>query len=111
MSRKSTNHARGSAHPRWNPGRIISTEGYVLVRLGIGHPLADSRGYAYEHLVVWASAGRRMPKPDELLHHDNEDKTDNRLDNLKLIKRAVHSQIHAAESERDALGRFAERAA
>lgn len=104
-----TNHVRGSAHPRWNKDRLLSTEGYVKVRVGVGHPLADSHGYVYEHLLVWAASGRRLPRADELLHHENEDKTDNRLSNLKRIKRARHSEMHAAASKRDAGGRFAAR--
>lgn len=112
MSRgKHTNHVRGSRHPRWNDGRMITDEGYVKVRVGVGHPLADCYGYAYEHLIVWAASGRRLPRADELLHHENEDKADNRLSNLKRIKRARHSQIHAAESERDSHGRFMARSA
>jgi HNH endonuclease len=106
-----TNHVRGSAHPRWNPGRIITEEGYVKVRVGVGHPLADPKGYAYEHLVVWRAAGKRLPKPHELLHHRDEDKANNRIDNLELITRKRHSQMHAAASERDAHGRFMERSA
>ena len=107
MSRgKHTNHARGSRHPRWNAGRIISTEGYVKVRVGVGHPLADPEGYAYEHLVVWVAAGRKLPRAHELLHHRNGDKADNRLSNLQLKTRAKHSAEHIATQPRDARGRL-----
>lgn len=108
---KHTNHVRGSNHHRWNDGPMISEDGYVKVRVGVDHPLADPKGYAYEHLVVWRAAGKPLPKPRELLHHKNEDKTDNRLDNLELITRKRHGELHAAESERDQRGRFATRSA
>ena len=101
-----TNHVRGSAHPRWNPGRIITEKGYVKVRVGIGHPLADPKGYAYEHIVVWAAAGRPLPKPHELLHHRDEDKQNNRLGNLRMKTRSKHSAEHIARQPRDARGRL-----
>ena len=100
------NHARGSQHPRWNSERIISSEGYVKIRVGTEHPLADPNGYAYEHLVVWISAGRPAPKSDEILHHRSHDRTDNRLGNLKLLTRGEHNRLHNAERGRDECGRF-----
>jgi hypothetical protein len=91
------NHARGSAHPRWNHGQLKSSHGYVKVRVGKDHPLADPNGYAYEHLVVWMSAGRPMPQPDEIIHHRDEDKANNRLTNLQLKKRSDHNAEHNSE--------------
>lgn len=103
---KHNGHVRGSAHPRWNH-RILSTDGYVKVRAGVEHPLSDPCGYAYEHLLVWASAGRRLPRADELIHHTDEDKTNNRLDNLELKTRSEHARLHALNRSRDEGGRFA----
>lgn len=50
------NHRKGPSHPRWNSGKILSSDGYVKVRVGVDHQLADGNGYAYEHLVVWVSS-------------------------------------------------------
>lgn len=86
--------ASGSAHPRWNSEKIISSHGYVKVRVGINHPLADKNGYAYEHLVVWQQAGRQIPEAGQIIHHRNEDKTDNRLSNLELLTRREHAGEH-----------------
>lgn len=107
-SRTIPNNARpGAQNGRWKGGeRIPTSHGYVRVRVGQAHPLADSEGYAYEHLIVWLAAGRPMPGPAELLHHKSEDKTDNRLGNLELITRAEHSRMHAAKQLRQR-GRFA----
>ena len=68
-------HRKGSEHYRWNDKRILSEHGYSKIRVGIEHPLADPNGYAYEHLMVWVSAGKPRPGPGELLHHRNHDKT------------------------------------
>ena len=75
---------------------MLSSHGYVKVRVGREHPLADPNGYAYEHLLVWVAAGRSRPGHGELLHHRNEDKTDNRIENLELVTRAQHNAIHNA---------------
>lgn len=100
------NHVRGSAHPRWNDGRILSAHGYVKVRVGERHPLADSNGYAYEHLLVWVAAGFGRLGDDETLHHVNGDKQDNRIENLRCLARAEHNRGHNAMRQRDAAGRF-----
>lgn len=85
MRSKPGNHRRGPDHPRWSEARMISEEGYVKIRVGQKHPLADPNGYAYEHLVVWVSAGNPRPTGGQLLHHKNEHRTDNRYDNLELL--------------------------
>ncbi len=86
--------ASGSAHYRWNTEKIISSHGYVKVRVSADHPLADPNGYAYEHLVVWLNAGRQPPECGQVLHHRNEDKTDNRLSNLELLTKPEHAAEH-----------------
>lgn len=52
---------KGSNHGRWNHEKLISSHGYVKIRVGKGHPLADPNGYAYEHLLVWVAAGNNRP--------------------------------------------------
>jgi len=105
------NRPKGPDHPRWQDGKIISSHGYVKVRVGSEHPLADPNGYAYEHLLVWVSAGRARPGRGQTLHHDNEDKTDNRLSNLALISRSEHAALHhnmlPAEKVRELRERYA----
>lgn len=100
------NHKSGSDHHRWNTGRMLNEDGYVKVRVGADHPLADQNGYAYEHLVVWCAAGRLRPVDGETLHHKNEDKTDNRIGNLELLTRSEHNRRHNAGRQRDARGRL-----
>ena len=100
-------HVRGSAHPRWNQGRIISPDGYVKLRVGLSHPLADGNGYAYEHDLVMVSAIGRSLTGDEVVHHRNGDKPDNRLENLELMTRAEHNALHLRDRDRDSDGRLA----
>ena len=101
------NRPTGARHPRWNPDRIVSSHGYIKVRVGIGHPLADSRGFCYEHRLVWAASGRRQPKAHETIHHRNHDRGDNRLANLTVLSRSEHAHLHAIERRRRKDGTFA----
>lgn len=100
------NTKRGAQHHRWSSGLLLSDDGYVKVRVGVEHPLADPNGYAYEHLVVWCAAGRQRPGVGETLHHVNEDKTDNRIGNLELLTRGEHNALHIRERGRRDNGQF-----
>lgn len=96
---------RGKAHGRWNRERLSSSHGYAKIRVGPGHPLADPNGYAYEHLVVWVSAGNKRPGRGEVLKFRNDDRTDSRIENLYLVARGEHNRIKNAAQMRDGLGR------
>ena len=98
---KHGNHARGAAQHRWNDGRMVATTGYAKLRVGRGHPLADRNGFAYEHLVVWVAAGYQRPDPNQVLHHRNGNRLDNRIENLEVLSRAQHNREHLRTRRRD----------
>lgn len=104
-----SNRARGASHPRWNPGKLFSSQGYAKVRVGKSHPLADPNGYAYEHIIVAMTALGRSLLPGEVVHHRNGIKTDNRWENLLVERRVEHSKRHSAEIKHLAHGRFVPR--
>ena len=88
------NRNRGPAHYRWRGGRTVTADGYVLIRVGRGHHLADVRGYAYEHqLVAEQMLGRRL-RQGEIVHHGEGGTGDNSPGNLKVVASRHH---HAAE--------------
>lgn len=81
-----TNHRHGATNNLWKGGRSIASNGYVLIRVGKEHHLADVRGYAYEHrLVAEQKLGRRL-RSGEIPHHINGDKQDNRPENIEVVE-------------------------
>ena len=85
----------GHRNPNWRGGRSITQDGYVLIRVGKGHHLADVRGYAYEHrLVAEEKMGRRL-LPGEEVHHDDDNGLNNSPDNLTVkASKAEHRLAH-----------------
>lgn len=83
----------GVLHPRWKGGRYITTQGYVRMQRP-DHPRADKNGYVFEHLIVAEEKlGRRLVQ-NELVHHINECRSDNRPDNIEVMTKKQHQQHH-----------------
>lgn len=89
----------GTRNHQWKGGRVVASNGYVLVRVGSGHRLADVRGYAYEHrLVAEGKVGRPLADAEQV-HHIDGDKTNNDPANLEVVSVAEH-RFHHRESDR-----------
>jgi len=69
---------------------------YNLVIAPEGYPGAVYRGrYASEHTVVWwQNTGYIIDTSKEMIHHKNRDKRDNRFENLEIMSRKKHNQLH-----------------
>lgn len=52
--------------------------------------------YCLEHHLVWWDNTGEVVTEDEVIHHKNGDKTDNRFENLKKMSRAEHASHHAS---------------
>ena len=85
---------RGELSPSWKGGVIVHPrDGRVRVRRP-EHPSACSAGYVLRaRLVMEAHLGRYLG-PDELIHHRDEDPSNDAIDNLELVSRGEHNKIH-----------------
>jgi hypothetical protein len=65
------------------------------------YPGKKYRGrYCYEHhLVIW-NKEKRLLLDDEIVHHKNNDKIDNRYENLIVCKRTEHNKYHPQKRTR-----------
>lgn len=75
-------------------GKARDPRGYILVHFP-DHPHAKKHtGHVYEHrLVMEAHLGRYLGS-NEMVHHRNGIKDDNRIENLELVDRATHITRH-----------------
>jgi len=51
--------------------------------------------YCPEHHLVWWRHTGNVPASNEVIHHKNGDKTDNRFENLEKMTRAEHASHHS----------------
>ncbi len=103
------NHARGEKNGKWNSGRLITSHGYVAVRVDRDHPHAWGHGrtrYAYEHILLMERHLSRQLRQGEVVHHRNGNKADNRIENLELTTAQAHMREHIEHRTRDAKGRL-----
>jgi len=81
----------------WPGTRSLASNGYMLVYVGKDHPLADVRGYAYEHRWIMSQILGRTLRRGEIVHHVNGKRDDNRPENLVLEGSiAEHKAEHRA---------------
>lgn len=88
----------GPRNPNWRGGRSVASNGYVLIRVDKDHPLADVRGYAYEHRIVAEQIVGRPLRKGEQVHHRDGDKTNNAPENLEILTAAQHRYEHRSQT-------------
>lgn len=70
--------------------------GYMLA-YAPKHPNAHKDGYVMLHTVIMERAIGRYLKENEVVHHINHDKKDNRIENLLLMEKHEHMSMHMKE--------------
>ena len=75
----------GRNNPNYSGGRINTVGGYIKVRDPL-NVMADNRGYVWEHRLVMAQHLGRSLDRSEVVHHIDDNKSNNDLSNLMLFK-------------------------
>lgn len=74
-------------------GRKRSKKGYQVICIKT-HPNSDGQGCIFEHRVIMEMFIGRYLTKDEIIHHKNGIKHDNRLSNLEITTNAEHTRLH-----------------
>ena len=83
----------GKSASNWKGGKCTTGGGHVYIHRP-DHPNCTKEGYVMEHrLVVEESIGRLLQQ-NEVVHHINGIKTDNRPENLQVLTVSGHRKIH-----------------
>jgi hypothetical protein len=91
----------GEKNPNWRGG-VKNVNGYRAI-WSPEHPNAGKDGYVYEHRLVMEAHTGRFLTNEEVVHHRNRCKNDNRIENLQLCAdQAEHLRIHAEEDAENA---------
>lgn len=80
---------RCEAELKWTPKPWLdSKSGYLKIRLPVSRRKVNLHRWLMEQHL-----GRTL-EPSEVVHHINEDKTDNRICNLHILSRSTHIRHH-----------------
>ena len=96
---------KGSKNASWKSDKKITTYGYIQTR-NLNHPFKDKQDFVLEHRLIAEKYllndensieinGKRYLSPKYCVHHIDENKQNNNVNNLKVMKKEVHSSFHA----------------
>ncbi len=84
----------GEKNPKWKGGVMYDGERKLI--LSPEHPNPDFlKKYCYEYRLIMEKHLGRYLKPGEIVHHINNNKTDNRISNLQVMSQSEHCKIHS----------------
>ncbi len=92
----SKNNARlsGKNNHRWQGGQHKNTNGYIMVYKPT-HPFAKQNYVRRSRIVAEKALGRYL-EPNEIVHHINKTRDDDRIENLFIFEtRTEHSVFHS----------------
>jgi len=98
---KQSKRMTGEGNPRWKGGRT-ETGQYIHIQLLPDDPyysMANKHGYVLEHRIIMARHLGRSLNHWEIVHHINQNKKDNRLENLRLLPSSLeHAPLTKMEA-------------
>lgn len=97
---------RGSKNGHWKGGVHHRADGYILVRIGVVKRSTKGAKYKLQHrLVMEKHLGRPLLK-NEIIHHINGNRSDNRIKNLKIMTQSEHARQDYFLRKKNKLGQL-----
>lgn len=84
---------KGEKACNWKGGKKRNKKGYILLKVE-NHPYSDKQSYIMEHRLIMEKKIGRYLRPDEIVHHKNGIKDDNRIENLEIMEIGEHTIHH-----------------
>lgn len=91
-------HLQREKSSSWKGGSFISKDGYRMIYVPVENPKSKWESYKKEHIYIMEQKLNRKMNKDEVIHHINGNKLDNRLENLIVFNsdrehRMAHNQL------------------
>jgi len=115
LMRGENNHQhglKGSLNSSWKQDRKLSNYGYWLVR-DLNHPFGQYDGYVREHRLVVERDGKQLNEENSIeidgkrflkreyhVHHIDENKQNNNIENLKVLHINEHMILHKSKNKK-----------
>lgn len=93
----------GKARGTYKPYIYINEYKYIY---NPKHPNSFKSGYIAEHRLIAEKIVGRYLNKNEIVHHINDDKTDNRIENLEIMSASEHNKTHSNKRSRDQYGKY-----
>jgi hypothetical protein len=91
----------GKNNSSWKRG-YYKENGYIILTGKYECPYSGIKGRIKEHVYIWWINHPNEPiLLNEVIHHKNNIRNDNRIENLEKMKRIDHSKLHRIKQLRD----------
>jgi hypothetical protein len=90
--------SNGRILPKKAEDKRFKANGYIYVWFP-NHPRAR-KNYVAEHILIAEQKLGRPLKEDEIAHHINQSRDDNRIENIEVMTKEQHNRHHNPKTER-----------